>query len=60
MKSKYVNKDQWIDMLRAVGMSDEVMQQWHRTFETKNPEGHQEFLEWLNIPGDEISRIRSV
>ena len=60
MKSKYVNKEQWVDMLRAIGLSDDNMRSWHQVFETKNPEGHQEFLEWLNIPGDEISKIRSL
>ncbi len=60
MRSKHVNKEQWVDMLRDIGLSDEAMQQWHRTFESKNPEGHQEFLEWLNIPGSEISQIRSL
>ena len=60
MKSNYVNKEQWVDMFRDIGLGDDAMHKWHRTFEAKNPEGHQEFLEWLNIPNSEISQIRSL
>jgi hypothetical protein len=60
MKSEYVSKQHWVDMFREIGLSDDSMHKWHRIFEDKNPEGHQEFLEWLNIPGSEISKIRSL
>ena len=59
MKSSYVNKEQWVELFRAIGLSDETMSQWHREFEERNPQGHQEFLEWINIPGNEITEIRS-
>ena len=60
MKSNYVNKEQWVEVFRAVGMTDEAMVLWHREFEERNPEGHQEFLEWIKIPSNEISEIRSL
>jgi hypothetical protein len=35
------------------------MEQWHRLFERENPAGHQSFLEWLGLPADRISEIRT-
>lgn len=43
--------------MRAAGMSDGDMRNWHREFETREPLAHQEFLESLNLDTDEISRI---
>ena len=60
MKSNHVNKEQWVELFRAIGMTDETMVRWHREFEKRNPEGHQEFLEWIRIPNNEISGIRSL
>ncbi|MCP4340053.1 MAG: hypothetical protein GY799_14470 [Desulfobulbaceae bacterium] len=60
MKSNNVSKEQWVTMFRDIGMDDAIMMKWHQTFEGRNPEGHQEFLEWLGIPGNEIAEIRSL
>ncbi|MBN8239977.1 hypothetical protein JF541_12505 [Marinobacter hydrocarbonoclasticus] len=60
MKAVNVVKEQWVDMFREIGLSDEKMTEWHRVFERRNPEGHQEFLEWLNISGKEIVEIRAL
>ncbi len=60
MRSKHVNKQQWVELFRAIGLTDDAMQLWHREFEISNPEGHQEFLEWINIAANEISEIRSL
>ncbi|MCU7807801.1 MAG: hypothetical protein KZQ73_08045 [Candidatus Thiodiazotropha sp. (ex Semelilucina semeliformis)] len=60
MKSNNVNKEQWVAMFRDIGLDDATMKKWHQTFETRNPEGHQEFLEWLSIPNSEITEIRSL
>jgi hypothetical protein len=34
------------------------MRRWHKEFERSAPEEHQEFLEFLHIPSDEIKSIR--
>jgi hypothetical protein len=60
MKSNYVNKEQWVELFHAIGMTEETMLRWHKVFEERNPEGHQEFLEWINIPSGEIGEIRSL
>ncbi|MEJ2622766.1 MAG: hypothetical protein P8163_21765 [Candidatus Thiodiazotropha sp.] len=59
MKSKNVDKEQWITLFRDIGLDEATMQKWHQMFESRNPDGHQEFLEWLGISSNEISEIRS-
>lgn len=54
-----VNKQEWVDMFREVGMSDDTMMKWHRLFEARHPEGHEDFLNWLGVPPDEIDQIRA-
>jgi DNA-binding transcriptional MerR regulator len=54
-----MNKARWTGIMRAAGMGDEDMKNWHREFEAREPRGHQEFLESLNIEAAEIQRIRT-
>lgn len=56
---KKVTKEDWVAMFREIGLSEDAMMKWHRLFETRHPEGHADFLSWLGIPLDEISRIRA-
>ena len=53
------NKEGWVAILRASGMSDEDMGRWHVEFERLSPEAHQDFLESLGLEDDEIARIRA-
>jgi len=53
-----VDKQMWIDMLKAAGMDEKAMMRWHTEFERRAPDGHQEFLLSLGIPPDEAARIR--
>jgi hypothetical protein len=57
MKSA-MNKEQWINLFREIGLNDAQMCQWHQAFESRHPKAHQEFLEWLGLPADEIAVIR--
>lgn len=59
LKMGKIGKDAWIKMFREAGLSESQMKNWHRIFEKQSPEGHQEFLEFLNIPEEEIKLIRS-
>ena len=34
------------------------MRRWHADFERDDPDGHRRFLAALNLPDDEIRRIR--
>jgi MerR family transcriptional regulator, thiopeptide resistance regulator len=53
-----ITKDKWVDIMRAAGFTEDDMHRWHREFEKAAPAEHQEFLEFLRIPADQIVRIR--
>jgi len=54
-----INVEEWIDLFKEVGVDDdEKRMTWHKLFESRHPEAHQSFLEWLGLPQQEISAIR--
>ena len=53
-----MDKDRWVSLLRAAGLDDNAMGRWHREFEKLSPRLHQEFLEGLGIPAEEVRLIR--
>jgi len=53
-----VDKQLWVDMLRAAGMNQDARNRWHREFERRAPDAHYEFLLSLGIPQEEAARIR--
>jgi DNA-binding transcriptional MerR regulator len=53
-----ISKDKWVAIMRASGFTDADMGRWHAEFERSAPDEHQEFLEFLRLPQDEIARIR--
>jgi hypothetical protein len=53
-----ISKDKWVEIMRASGFTEDDMHRWHAEFERAAPEDHQEFLEYLKIPPDEITKIR--
>jgi MerR family transcriptional regulator, thiopeptide resistance regulator len=54
-----VDRDLWVEMLRAAGMDDRAMARWHAEFEERAPESHREFLLSLGIPEGEAQEIRN-
>ena len=58
MKAK-IAKGDWVAMFQTIGLTDAKMNEWHRLFETRHPESHQAFLEWLGLTPAEIARVRS-
>ena len=54
-----VGVKEWVAMFREIGLDEETMMQWHRIFESRHPEAHQDFLEWLGIGPEEIEGIRA-
>ena len=57
--SARVTVEEWVARFRAIGLDQAQMEQWHRLFEQENPAGHQSFLEWLGLPAEKISEIRT-
>ena len=51
-------KEKWVSVMRAAGFTEADMHRWHTAFERSAPEEHQEFLEFLHIPAEEILTIR--
>jgi len=60
MSNDVMDKEKWVLLFKEIGLDEATMIQWHREFETRYPDGHQSFLEWLNIDEDEIGRIRAL
>lgn len=60
MNTDGMNKENWVLLFKAIGLDEATMVKWHQAFETRFPDGHQSFLEWLNIPDEEITRIRAL
>ena len=57
MQSK-VTVDEWVDMFREIGLDDPMMAKWHHIFESRHPDAHQSFLEWLGLTSQKIEEIR--
>ena len=57
-RTKNMTKDKWVSIMKAAGFSEDDMRRWHREFEKAAPEDHNEFLQFLHIPGKEIDSIR--
>lgn len=53
-----VGKTQWVELFRQTDLSEEMMERWHRLFEAHYPQAHQSFLQWLQLPEEEIAVIR--
>ena len=53
-----VDRELWVEMLEAAGMDQNARHRWHKEFERRAPEGHNEFLISLGIPKEEVARIR--
>jgi len=54
-----VDKQTWVEMLRAAGMDDGAMEQWHAEFERRAPQAHHAFLLSLGIAEQEALLIRN-
>ncbi len=57
--SRVITKEIWVSILRAAGLDDAGMKNWHIEFEKTSPEAHQDFLESLGIEEDTIEAIRT-
>jgi DNA-binding transcriptional MerR regulator len=56
--AEMINKDRWVEIMKAAGFEEQDMRNWHVQFEKMEPEAHQEFLESLGIEDAEIRKIR--
>ena len=56
--SRVITKEVWVSLLKAAGLDEEGMKNWHIEFEKTSPEGHQDFLESIGLEKEEIALIR--
>ncbi len=57
-RTRALDKEAWVKILAGAGLDDAAMHRWHVEFEALAPEAHQDLLESLGIPADEIAAIR--
>lgn len=55
---KMLTKEKFVAVLRGAGLTEAQMNAFHAQFERDAPGEHQEFLEFLHIPKEEIDQIR--
>jgi len=51
-------KNEWVKLFAQTGLSEEMMETWHRLFEADYPQAHQSFLEWLQLSAEDVAAIR--
>jgi DNA-binding transcriptional MerR regulator len=57
-EDQMLNKEQFVALMRATGLTDDDMHRWHAEFEKMSGESHAEFLASLGCGADEIKKIR--
>ena len=57
--ARVLDKATWVSILRAAGLDEAGMRQWHVEFEKTSPEAHRDFLASIGIGNDEIESIRA-
>jgi DNA-binding transcriptional MerR regulator len=58
INTRVITKETWVAMLKAAGLDEAGMRNWHIAFEKTSPEAHQDFLESIGLENDEILAIR--
>jgi MerR family transcriptional regulator, thiopeptide resistance regulator len=58
LRTEAMTKEKWVSIMKAAGLTEDEMRRWHTEFERSAPEEHQEFLQYLQIPANEIRTIR--
>jgi len=57
-RKKMITREKWVGIMKASGLTEADMHRWHAEFERAAPDEHQEFLEFLHIPAEEVRTIR--
>lgn len=58
MSTSKMNREQWIEVFRAIGLDEATMRKWHGEFERRYPAQHQSFLEWISLSAEDILNVR--
>ena len=60
MSNAAMTKEDWVALFEEIGLNDDSMRHWHQLFESRHPEAHQSFLEWLGVSSEKIAAIRNM
>lgn len=55
---KTITKDQFVAILNEADITDAQKHKLHVLFETRHPEAHEAFLQWLGLPPEAVRSIR--
>ncbi|QSH41027.1 hypothetical protein P0136_10175 [Lentisphaerota bacterium ZTH] len=55
-----MTKENWVAMFKEIGLTEDQMNNWHCIFEKQYPDDHKEFLKWLGIDDNEITKIKQL
>lgn len=55
---QYLNINQWVELFKKIGLSEDQMSLWHQLFEKNHPEAHQAFFEWMHVEPEKIKELR--
>ena len=50
---------EWKELFAEIGLSEDAMHKWHNLFESRYPQAHQSFLEWLGFDAEQVKDIRT-
>lgn len=54
----FINKNQFVALLRDSGINDAQMDALHRLFEKRHPEAHEAFLRALQFDENAVQQVR--
>lgn len=60
LEENMINKERWVEIMKAAGFDEAAMVTWHQKFEEMEPNEHQKFLESLGINAEETKQIRAL
>ncbi len=55
---KTITKDQFVGVLNEAGITDDQKRRLHAAFESRHPQAHEAFIQWLGLQADEVRSIR--
>ena len=57
---KNFNKNDWIRLVKAAGIDEHKLHEWHVQFERQSPEQHERFLRMLEFSDTEVKEMRKL
>ena len=59
LKQQSLDKERWREIMKAAGIDEDVMENWHQQFEKMEPDAHQAFCKTLEVDKDQINQMHT-